>query len=98
MSELSGGAQQDFVDGEPVPIDLCLGTPVYVPDPQNPGEFILNSLTPPSGGFPDLGPAGGTTQYGCAYDREVSLPAENIIRLTEFYFLVGDWGASRVNQ
>jgi hypothetical protein len=70
---------------------------VYVLDPLHPGEFVLESLTPPSGGFPDLVP-GGTTQYGCVYNRDISLEADplNPLGLTEFIYLQGDWGASRL--
>jgi hypothetical protein len=93
-------SQQEFVVGQPLPIDLCVGTPHYVPgtvpDPDHPGQFlpVLDSLTPPDGGFPDLVP-GGTTQYGCVYDRRITLPAAGTIGLKELIFLEGDWGASR---
>jgi hypothetical protein len=77
-----------------LPIDLCVGTPVYITDPVHAGQFLLQSLTPPDGGFPDA-VSGGTVQYGCVYDRHITLPEAGTIGLEELIYLQGDWGAAR---
>ena len=94
-------SHQEFIAGQPLPIDLCQGKPEYGlvpdPDPLHPGQFVLVlkklTFTPPEA-EPDLVP-GGTIQYGCVYDRDVVYPDADTIGVTELIYLEGDWGASR---
>jgi len=89
-------SQQQFPGSGLLPIDLCQGDPTYGldPDPLHTGEFliVLKSLAVPAG--IDL-VSGGTVQYGCVYERNISYPDDNTIGVTELIYLEGDWGASR---
>jgi hypothetical protein len=89
---------QQFVPAVDVPIDLCVGTPIYEIDPLFPSvnhveQFVLTGLTGITTDQDQAALPG--IQYGCAYDRRVTYPEAGKYGLKEFIYLQGDWTAKR---
>ena len=90
-------SQQVFGTDDPIPLDLCVGTPTgYVEDPPaHPGEFLILGTGWDDRGTRSVEPGRRVIQYGCVYERRITIPADNTIALKQWIYLRGDWGASR---
>ena len=90
-----GVSRQEFVPAEGFKkLDLCVGTPVY--ELQNPpnGPLVLVRLDGITAAQ-DLSPSLDGNQYGCVYERRITLPEGGTVGLEELIYLQGDWKALR---
>jgi hypothetical protein len=89
--------QFEFVDGNPISLKHCVGTPVY----DSGGQFdgiaeLLDTNTSNDSVVPDLEPtAMPGKQYACYYSQDDDLVANGKMQLRQGIYLIGDWRSFR---
>jgi hypothetical protein len=89
--------QFEFVDGQPIELQLCVGTPVYN---QTTGVFegiaeLLDSDPSNDGVVPDQASSLPGLQYSCYYHQETSLVGNGTVELFQQIYLIGDYRSFR---
>jgi hypothetical protein len=76
----------------PIPIDLCVGTPVPGGDPFNTTALDISAFTPSA---IDQDPTLPGIQYGCLLSESTDYVDTDTIKVTQLIYLRGDWAANR---
>jgi hypothetical protein len=89
--------QFEFVDGQPVELKLCVGTPVYN---STTGVFdgigeLLDTNTANDSVVPDLVSSLPGKQYSCYYHQETDLVAKDRVKLNQQIYIIGDYKSYR---
>jgi hypothetical protein len=87
--------QFEFVDGEPLNLDLCVGTPVY-----DDGVFegigeLLDTDAGNDNVVPDLVASLPGRQYSCYFFQETTLVGSDAVEVHQKIYLIGDWRSFR---
>ncbi len=76
----------------PVPIGLCVGTPLPGGDPFNATDLDITAFSPTA---IDQDPTLPGIQYGCLLSETTDYVGTNLIKVTQLIYLRGDWAANR---
>jgi hypothetical protein len=88
--------QFEFVDGQPLNLELCVGTPVYDANKNFSGIAELLDNDPSNDSVvPDQAASLPGVQYACYYHQETSLVANGGVQLFQRLYIVGDFVAHR---
>jgi hypothetical protein len=86
----------EFVAGQPVELQLCVGTPVYNASGQFEGiQELLNDPSNSSGLIPDQAPTLDGLQYSCYFHQTTDLVGNGQVQLEQGIYIIGDYSARR---
>jgi hypothetical protein len=86
----------EFVDGSPIELQLCVGTPVYEANGQFKGIGELLDSDPSNNSIvPDQVPSVPGLQYSCYFHQDTDLVGNGQVQLHQGVYVVGDYKAFR---